>query len=39
MKSQTGGFVITTILIIVSVVLDTLRQVNSQLQMREYETF
>ncbi|OGZ70307.1 MAG: preprotein translocase subunit SecY [Candidatus Staskawiczbacteria bacterium RIFCSPLOWO2_01_FULL_33_9] len=29
----------TSLLIIVSVVLDTLRQVNSQLQMREYETF
>ena len=29
----------TSLLIVVSVVLDTLRQVNSQLQMREYETF
>ncbi|MBI3631406.1 MAG: preprotein translocase subunit SecY, partial [Candidatus Staskawiczbacteria bacterium] len=29
----------TSLLIVVSVVLDTLRQINSQLQMREYETF
>ena len=29
----------TSLLIIVSVVLDTLRQVNAQLQMREYDTF
>ncbi|MDP3883150.1 MAG: preprotein translocase subunit SecY [Candidatus Staskawiczbacteria bacterium] len=29
----------TSLLIIVSVVLDTVRQVNAQLQMREYETF
>ncbi|MEK7061847.1 MAG: preprotein translocase subunit SecY [Patescibacteria group bacterium] len=29
----------TSLLIVVSVVLDTLRQVNAQLQMREYETF
>ena len=29
----------TSLLIIVSVVLDTMRQVNAQLQMREYETF
>jgi len=29
----------TSLLIIVSVVLDTIRQINSQLQMREYETF
>lgn len=29
----------TALLIVVSVVLDTLRQVNAQLQMREYETF
>ncbi|MBI3337567.1 MAG: preprotein translocase subunit SecY [Candidatus Staskawiczbacteria bacterium] len=28
----------TSLLIVVSVVLDTLRQINSQLQMREYET-
>jgi len=29
----------TSLLIVVSVVLDTVRQVNAQLQMREYETF
>lgn len=29
----------TSLLIIVSVVLDTVRQINAQLQMREYETF
>jgi len=29
----------TSLLIIVSVILDTIRQINSQLQMREYETF
>ena len=29
----------TSLLIIVSVVLDTLRQINSQLEMREYDTF
>lgn len=29
----------TSLLIIVSVILDTLRQINAQLQMREYETF
>lgn len=29
----------TSLLIIVSVVLDTIRQVNSQLEMREYDTF
>jgi preprotein translocase subunit SecY len=29
----------TSLLIVVSVVLDTIRQINSQLQMREYETF
>ncbi|MDP3991054.1 MAG: preprotein translocase subunit SecY [Candidatus Nealsonbacteria bacterium] len=29
----------TALLIVVSVVLETMRQVNSQLQMREYETF
>ena len=29
----------TSLLIIVSVVLETMRQVNSQLQMREYDTF
>jgi len=29
----------TSLLIIVSVVLDTMRQINSQLQMREYDTF
>jgi len=29
----------TSLLIIVSVVLDTLRQMNAQLQMREYDTF
>ncbi len=29
----------TSLLIVVSVVLDTMRQVNSQLQMREYDTF
>jgi preprotein translocase subunit SecY len=28
----------TGVLIIVSVVLDTLRQINAQLEMREYET-
>jgi preprotein translocase subunit SecY len=35
------GFFIggTALLIIVSVVLETMRQVNAQLQMREYETF
>ncbi len=35
------GFLIggTSLLIVVSVVLDTMRQVNSQLQMREYDTF
>ena len=29
----------TSLLIVVSVVLDTLRQINAQLQMREYDTF
>jgi len=29
----------TSLLIIVSVVLDTLRQINAQMQMREYDTF
>jgi preprotein translocase subunit SecY len=29
----------TALLIVVSVILDTLRQINAQLQMREYETF
>ncbi len=29
----------TSLLIVVSVVLDTIRQVNSQLEMREYDTF
>jgi len=29
----------TSLLIVVSVVLDTVRQINSQLQMREYDTF
>ena len=29
----------TALLIVVSVVLETMRQINSQLQMREYETF
>ncbi len=29
----------TSLLIVVSVVLETIRQINSQLQMREYETF
>ncbi len=29
----------TSLLIVVSVVLDTLKQINAQLQMREYETF
>lgn len=29
----------TSLLIIVSVVLDTIRQINSQLEMREYDTF
>jgi len=35
------GFLIggTSLLIVVSVVLETLKQVNSQLQMREYDTF
>jgi len=29
----------TALLIVVSVVLETMRQINAQLQMREYETF
>jgi preprotein translocase subunit SecY len=29
----------TALLIIVSVVLDTMKQINAQLQMRDYETF
>jgi preprotein translocase subunit SecY len=29
----------TSLLIVVSVVLETMRQINAQLQMREYETF
>ena len=29
----------TSLLIVVSVVLETVRQINAQLQMREYETF
>jgi len=29
----------TSLLIVVSVILDTVRQINSQLQMREYDTF
>jgi preprotein translocase subunit SecY len=29
----------TALLIVVSVVLDIMKQVNAQLQMREYETF
>ncbi|MBU4204864.1 hypothetical protein KKH26_01640, partial [Patescibacteria group bacterium] len=29
----------TSLLIVVSVVLDTMRQVNAQLEMREYDTF
>jgi len=29
----------TSLLIVVSVVLETVRQINSQLQMREYDTF
>jgi preprotein translocase subunit SecY len=29
----------TSLLIVVSVVLDTIRQINAQLQMREYDTF
>ena len=35
------GFLIggTSVLIVVSVVLETMKQVNSQLQMREYDTF
>jgi len=35
------GFLIggTSILIVVSVVLETMKQINSQLQMREYDTF
>ena len=35
------GFLIggTSLLIVVSVVLDTLRQINAQLEMREYDTF
>ncbi len=38
---QGFGFLIggTSLLIVVSVVLDTLKQVNSQLEMREYDTF
>ena len=35
-KFLVGG---TSLLIVVSVVLDTVRQINAQLQMREYETF
>ncbi len=37
----TFGFLIggTSILIVVSVVLETMKQINAQLQMREYETF
>jgi preprotein translocase subunit SecY len=35
------GFLIggTSVLIVVSVVLETMKQINSQLQMREYDTF
>jgi len=35
------GFLVggTSLLIVVSVVLDTVRQINAQLQMREYDTF
>ncbi|MEA3344067.1 MAG: preprotein translocase subunit SecY, partial [Patescibacteria group bacterium] len=35
------GFLIggTALLIVVSVVLETMKQINAQLQMREYETF
>ena len=29
----------TSLLIVVSVVLETIRQIKAQLQMREYETF
>lgn len=29
----------TALLIVVSVILDVMRQINAQLQMREYETF
>jgi preprotein translocase subunit SecY len=29
----------TSLLIVVSVILETMRQINAQLQMREYETF
>ncbi|MCK4781969.1 preprotein translocase subunit SecY [Candidatus Parcubacteria bacterium] len=38
---QTFSFMIggTSLLIIVSVVLDTIKQINAQLQMRDYETF
>ncbi len=38
---QSFSFLIggTSLLIVVSVVLETMRQVNSQLQMREYDTF
>jgi len=38
---QTFQFLIggTSLLIVVSVVLETIRQVKAQLQMREYETF
>ncbi|MCX6759770.1 MAG: preprotein translocase subunit SecY [Candidatus Nealsonbacteria bacterium] len=35
-KFLVGG---TSLLIVVSVVLETMRQINSQLQMREYDTF
>jgi preprotein translocase subunit SecY len=35
-KFLIGG---TALLIVVSVVLDVMRQINAQLQMREYETF
>ena len=38
---QTFGFLVggTSLLILVSVVLETIRQLRSQLQMRDYDTF
>ncbi len=40
-KIEVFGFLIggTSLLIVVAVVLDTMKQINAQLQMREYETF
>jgi len=38
---QTFGFLVggTSLLIVVSVVLETIRAINAQLEMREYDTF